>query len=106
MKASIVYRIASVLLLLFAAGHTLGFRESDPKWGVDALLAQCGQFTLTCRVQPDLLGLFVAAGFSVGVFYLFARYWHGSWAAFRQTLCAYARYYVGRLPFALPLSRL
>jgi len=27
---------------LFTVGHTLGFRQSDPKWGVDALLAQCG----------------------------------------------------------------
>ena len=38
MKAPIFYRIAAVLLLLFAAGHTLGFRQSDPTWGVDALL--------------------------------------------------------------------
>src|ERR1039458_6705309 len=38
MKASMFYRIAAVLLLLFAVGHTLGFRQSDPKWGVDALL--------------------------------------------------------------------
>jgi len=34
MKASLLYRIASVLLLLFAIGHTLGFRQSDPAWGV------------------------------------------------------------------------
>ena len=34
-----LYRIASILLLLFDVGHTLGFRQSDPKWGVDALLA-------------------------------------------------------------------
>jgi hypothetical protein len=38
MRASILYRIAAVLLLLFAVGHTLGFRQSDPAWGVDALL--------------------------------------------------------------------
>ncbi len=36
MSASLLYRIASVLLLLFAAGHTLGFRRVDPRWGVDA----------------------------------------------------------------------
>ena len=35
MKAPILYRISSVLLLLFAAGHTSGFPWSDPKWGVD-----------------------------------------------------------------------
>jgi hypothetical protein len=39
MKASVLYRIASVLLVLFAVGHTLGFRQSDPSWGVDGLLS-------------------------------------------------------------------
>jgi hypothetical protein len=38
MKASWLYRAASILLLLFAAGHTLGFRQIDPKWGVDSLV--------------------------------------------------------------------
>src|SRR5215467_11990955 len=37
MKPAIFYRIASVLLLLFAALHTFGFREVDPRWGVDSL---------------------------------------------------------------------
>jgi hypothetical protein len=36
MSASLLYRIAAILLLLFAAGHTFGFRQVDPKWGVDA----------------------------------------------------------------------
>ena len=35
MKASMFYRIASVLMLLLDAGHTSGFPWSDPKWGVD-----------------------------------------------------------------------
>ena len=38
MKASLLYRIASILLVLFAIGHTFGFRQTDPKWGIDALL--------------------------------------------------------------------
>jgi len=73
MKASIFYRAAAVILLLFAAGHTLGFRQSDPSWGVDALLGSMRS------IQFDVQGfkrtywdLFLAAGFSVGVFYLFA----------------------------------
>ena len=73
MKASLLYRIAAVLLLLFAVGHTLGFRQSDPTWGVDALLSSMRS------IQFDMQGfhrtywdLFVAAGFSVGVFYVFA----------------------------------
>ena len=39
MKAPILYRIASVLLLLFAAGHTFGFRQNNPEWGAGAVLA-------------------------------------------------------------------
>ena len=38
MKASLLYRIASVLLILFALGHTLGFRRVDPRWGVDSII--------------------------------------------------------------------
>jgi hypothetical protein len=37
-KASVLYRISSILLLLFAIGHTVGFRQTDPKWGVDSLV--------------------------------------------------------------------
>src|ERR1700683_4377745 len=73
MKASIFYRIAAVLLLLFAVGHTLGFRQSDPAWGVDALLGSMR--SIQCEVQGfnrTYWDLFLAAGFSVGVFYLFA----------------------------------
>src|SRR6202167_1795610 len=33
MRASMFYRIAAVLLLLFDAGHSSGFPWSDPKWG-------------------------------------------------------------------------
>ena len=38
MKASLLYRIASVLLILFALGHTLGFRRVDPRWGIDSII--------------------------------------------------------------------
>ena len=73
MRASMLYRIAAVLLLLFAAGHTLGFSQSDPSWGVDALLGSMRS------IHFDMLGfnrsywdLFVGAGLSVTLFYLFA----------------------------------
>jgi hypothetical protein len=73
MRASIFYRIAAVLLLLFAAGHTLGFRESDPAWGVDALLASMRSIHFDVQgFNRSYWDLFQAAGFSVGVFYLFA----------------------------------
>jgi hypothetical protein len=38
MKARLLYRISSILLVLFAIGHTLGFSRIDPAWGVDSLL--------------------------------------------------------------------
>jgi hypothetical protein len=73
MKASAFYRIAAVLLLLFAAGHTLGFRQSDPAWGVDPLLASMRSIHFDVQgFSRSYWDLFVAAGFSVGVFYLFA----------------------------------
>ena len=73
MKASMFYRIAAVLLLLFAVGHTLGFRQSDPNWGVDALLGSMRSIHFDVQgFNRTYWDLFVAAGFSVGVFYLFA----------------------------------
>ncbi|HEV2732462.1 MAG TPA: hypothetical protein VGV15_20720 [Terriglobales bacterium] len=73
MKASIFYRIAAVLLLLFAVGHTLGFRQSDPKWGVDKLLGSMRSIHFDVQgFNRTYWDLFVAAGLSVGVFYLFA----------------------------------
>ena len=73
MKASVFYRIAAVLLLLFAVGHTLGFRQSDPKWGVDALLDSMRSIHFNVQgFNRTYWDLFVAAGFSAGVFYLFA----------------------------------
>ena len=73
MQASIFYRIAAVLLLVFAAGHTLGFRQSDPKWGADALVASMRSIHFNVQgFNRTYWDLFVAAGFSVGVFYLFA----------------------------------
>ena len=73
MKASLFYRIAAVLLLLFAVGHTLGFRQSDPTWGVDTLLGSMRSIRFDVQgFSRTYWDLFVAAGFSVGVFYLFA----------------------------------
>jgi hypothetical protein len=72
MRASLFYRIAAVLLLFFALGHTLGFRQSDPTWGVDTLLASMRSIHFDVQgFKRSYWDLFVAAGFSVGVFYVF-----------------------------------
>ena len=73
MKASLFYRIAAVLLLLFAVGHKLGFRQSDPAWGIDPLLASMRSIHFDVQgFSRTYWDLFLAAGFSVGALYLFA----------------------------------
>jgi hypothetical protein len=73
MKASAFYRIAAVLLLLFDIGHTLGFRQSDPKWGVDTLLASMRSMHFDVQgFSRTYWDLFVGSGFFVSVFLLFA----------------------------------
>jgi hypothetical protein len=73
MKASTFYRIAAVLLLLFALGHILGFRQSDPQWGVDALLGSMRSIHFDVQgFNRTYWDLFVAGGSSVGVFFLFS----------------------------------
>jgi hypothetical protein len=73
MKASLLYRIASVLLLLFAIGHTLGFRQTNPAWGVASLI------DLMRSIHFDAQGFnrtywdfFSAFGLFFSVFLLFA----------------------------------
>ena len=73
MKARVFYRIAAVLLLLFAVGHTLGFRQSDPQWGVDALLGSMRSIHFDVQGSSRTYwDFFQAAGYTVGLFYLFA----------------------------------
>jgi hypothetical protein len=73
MKASKFYRIAAVLLLLFALGHILGFRQSDPRWGVDVLLGSMRSIHFDVQgFNRTYWDFFVAGGSSVGVFFLFS----------------------------------
>src|SRR6266550_1364378 len=73
MKASVFYRIAAVLILLFDVGHTLGFRQSDPSWGVDTLLASMRSIHFDVQgFSRTYWDLFVGAGFNVSLFLLFA----------------------------------
>jgi len=73
MKAKVFYRTAAVLLLFFAVAHTFGFQQSDPKWGVDGLLVQMRSMHFDLQgFSRTYWELFMAAGLSVGVFFLFA----------------------------------
>ncbi|HWO33023.1 MAG TPA: hypothetical protein VNO32_29865 [Candidatus Acidoferrum sp.] len=71
MKASALYRIAAVLLLLFDAGHTSGFPWSDPTWGVDLRSVRLTHFYIMgfSRTYWDF---YVGFGLFVSVFLLLA----------------------------------
>ena len=65
MNASLLYRIAAVLILLFDVGHTSGFPWSDPKWGVDVGSMRSTHFDIlgSSRTYWDFhvgFGLFVS----------------------------------------------
>lgn len=73
MKASIFYRVAAVFLLLFAVGHTIGFRQSDPKWGVDALLGSMRSIHFDVQgFSRTYWDFFVGIGLCVTVLFLFS----------------------------------
>ena len=73
MKAPILYRISSVLLLLFAAGHTLGFRQTDPQWGVDSLIGSMKSIRFDVQgFSRTYWDFYAGFGFFVTVFLVFA----------------------------------
>ncbi len=73
MKGSILYRIASVLIVIFAAGHTVGFRKSDPQWRVDALLASMRSIHFqTQGFDRTYWDFYTGFGLFVSVFLIFA----------------------------------
>lgn len=73
MKASLLYRIASILLLLFAAGHTWGFRQVDPKWGVDSLISSMRSIHFDMNgFDRTYWGFFVGFGLFVTALMVFA----------------------------------
>ena len=73
MKAPVFYRIAAVLLLLFAAGHTLGFRQGDPQWGAGSLIGSMQALHFNAQgFDRTYWDFFSAFGFYFSVFLLFA----------------------------------
>lgn len=68
-----LYRIAAVLMALFDVGHTLGFRQSDPTWGVDALLATMRSMHFNLQgFSRTYWDLYTGLGSFVTVFLLFS----------------------------------
>jgi hypothetical protein len=73
MRASVLYRVASILLLLFAVGHTVGFRQVDPKWGVDSLVSSMRSMRFNINgFERTYWDFFVGFGLFVTVMMVFA----------------------------------
>jgi hypothetical protein len=73
LKASTLYRIAAVLLLLFAAGHTFGFRQNIPEWRADAVLGIMRSVHFGAQgFSRNYWDFFSAFGLFFSVFLLFA----------------------------------
>jgi hypothetical protein len=65
----VLYRIASVLIVLLDLGHTSGYPWSDPKWGVDLHAMQSTHFNVlgSTRTYWDF---YTGFGLSISVFLL------------------------------------
>jgi hypothetical protein len=73
MSARILYRISSGLLVLFALGHTVGFRHVDASWNADGVVN--GMRSVSFDVQGfhrSYWDFFSGFGLFVSVFFVFA----------------------------------
>ena len=71
--ASILYRVAGILLVLFAAGHQLGFRRVDPRWKADAVVESMKATRFDVQGFPrSYWDFFTGFGLFVTVLLLFA----------------------------------
>jgi len=72
MRASLLYRIISIVLLLFAAGHTFGFRQVDPTWHADAAVASMHNVTFQIGTfTRNYWDFFLGFGYFVSVLMVF-----------------------------------
>ena len=73
MNTALLYRVASVLLVLFAAGHTLGFRRTDPRWGAESLVTSMRTTRFDVQgFQRSYWDFYVGFGLFVTAFLFFA----------------------------------
>jgi len=107
MKASLFYRISSVVLLLFAAGHTFGFRQNNPEWGAGAVLGLMRSIHFDAQgFNRTYWDFFSAFGLFFSVFLLFAAVLAWLLGDSRQKLWHACAAFRGRSPFALSQSQL
>lgn len=72
MKARVLYRISSVLILLFDLGHSAGFPWSDPAWGVDVPRAMRSSHFPVLGFSRTYWDFYVGFGLAISAFLLLA----------------------------------
>lgn len=73
MKASWLYRIATILLVLFAVGHTVGFRRNVPEWKAASVIGAMQSTHFDAQgFNRSYWDFFSAFGLLFSVFLLFA----------------------------------
>ena len=74
MNVSTIYRVVTVLLVLFALGHTLGFNRVDPSWGVSGPIAalQTTRFTAQGTPGRTYWGFYLGFGYFCSALMFFA----------------------------------
>src|SRR5260370_39301125 len=72
MSPAFLYRMASILLVLLATGHTLGFRRVDARWGLDATIGalKATQFQMQGFTR-SYWGFYTGSGLVITVLLLF-----------------------------------
>ena len=82
MSPKLLYRITSVLFVLFALGHQIGFRKVDPAWNVGPVVA--GMQTVHFQAMGfsrSYWDFFSGFGFFVTIFLLFAAVLCWNWSS-------------------------
>jgi len=73
MNASLFYKTSSVILVLFALGHTIGFRKVDPSWNADTTVNSMRSVGFDVQgFNRTYWDFFTGFGLFVTVFLLFA----------------------------------
>jgi hypothetical protein len=73
MRASLLYRISSILLVLFAIGHTVGFSQINPAWHLDSLVQSMKSIHFNVNGSDrSYWDFFIGLGLFVTVLMLFA----------------------------------
>jgi hypothetical protein len=71
LTSRVLYRVASVLIVLFDVGHTLAFPWSDPAWGVDTGAMRTAHFQIL-GFRRTYWDFYVGFGLIQSVLLLFA----------------------------------